>query len=79
MIYLFRKEASLRCLVFREPFPAQSAKPDGERTPLLTSNNLTIEESEIKEALGRPLIDHLRRLMGCNSPSSSQSVLRPEA
>ena len=37
----------------------------GERTLLLTFDEFdNLEESEIKEALGRPLIDHLRRLMG---------------
>jgi tetratricopeptide (TPR) repeat protein/photosystem II stability/assembly factor-like uncharacterized protein len=37
----------------------------GARTLLLTFDEFdNLEESEIKEALGRPLIDHLRRLMG---------------
>ena len=37
----------------------------GKRTLLLTFDEFdNLEESEIKEALGRPLIDHLRRLMG---------------
>ena len=37
----------------------------GEHTLLLTFDEFdNLEESEIKEALGRPLIDHLRRLMG---------------
>ncbi len=37
----------------------------GEHTLLLTFDEFdNLEESEIKEALGRPLIDYLRRLMG---------------